>query len=491
MNRKSALENSMSGARIITMLAWLAALSWSGCTEPGETAEPTFPGVPGCTGSCATAAGQGQTPVDGGLLPLVPSADAGPFTAPQAAPDAGSPLPAGALPCDIAKIVSARCGTCHKDPPAFSAPMPLATQAQFHAAGRSVASAKVHELVKARINLKSGSALMPPASSPPLTAAELATLNAWLDQGAPPGNTVCNEPPASGGGEQSIDTSGLDCFKFLAHADGDKNNKFKVGVAVDKYYNMAFRAPWQGTVYGQVMRPIIDNTNAIHHWLLYQEDGADGSVTETIGQHAGGQLITGWAPGGTPVDFRKHGDVGFELPPTSYVVEFHYNSSDPNALDASGVEVCVQKTAPQHVAGMSWLGYDNWVIAGDLGGPRNSWVGTCEPQSSEPIHILFVTPHMHKAGVRMRSIINGNAGQRVLHDKPFDFAYQVTYETSEVLMPGETITTTCEFSEPKSMGQATSDEMCYLFTYAYPKDALVDNGLFGTFQHGSGVCLGQ
>jgi hypothetical protein len=58
-------------------------------------------------------------------------------------------------------------------------------------------------------------------------------------------------------------------------------------------------------------------------------------------------------------------------------------------------------------------------------------------------------------------------------------------------MPGETITTTCDFSEPKAMGQATSDEMCYLFTYAYPKSALVDNGLFGTLQHGGGVCLGQ
>jgi hypothetical protein len=59
-----------------------------------------------------------------------------------------------------------------------------------------------------------------------------------------------------------------------------------------------------------------------------------------------------------------------------------------------------------------------------------------------------------------------------------------------VLMPGETITTTCTFSEPKSFGQATSEEMCYLFTYAYPKGALTDNGLIGAFQHGVGTCLG-
>jgi dihydroorotase-like cyclic amidohydrolase len=74
---------------------------------------------------------------------------------------------------------------------------------------------------------------------------------------------------------------------------------------------------------------------------------------------------------------------------------------------------------------------------------------------------------------------------------PFDFAKQVTYETTETLMPGETITTTCTFSEPKCAGQSTSQEMCYLFTYAYPKHALVDNGPEGTFMHGEGVCLGQ
>jgi hypothetical protein len=79
----------------------------------------------------------------------------------------------------------------------------------------------------------------------------------------------------------------------------------------------------------------------------------------------------------------------------------------------------------------------------------------------------------------------------VLHDKAFDFNYQVTYETTEVLMPGESITTTCTFSEPKCAGQSTSQEMCYNFTYAWPAHALVDNGPEGTLMHGKGVCLGQ
>jgi hypothetical protein len=41
----------------------------------------------------------------------------------------------------------------------------------------------------------------------------------------------------------SLDCEGPHAF-FLAHADRDKNSKFKGDVAVDKYYDMAFRAPW-------------------------------------------------------------------------------------------------------------------------------------------------------------------------------------------------------------------------------------------------------
>ena len=57
-------------------------------------------------------------------------------------------------------------------------------------------------------------------------------------------------------------------------------------------------------------------------------------------------------------------------------------------------------------------------------------------------------------------------------------------------MPGETITTTCSFSEPKCAGQATTQEMCYLFTTAYPKGALSGIDLWGTFAHGGSSCLG-
>jgi Copper type II ascorbate-dependent monooxygenase, C-terminal domain len=401
------------------------------------------------------------------------------------------------LPCDVKKVVDAKCAaTCHADPPQGTY-MALKTHAQWLATGTTDKTKKYWELAKQRVNADD-TKVMPPASAPALSDDEKATLNAWLDADAPASTESC----AASGSEDTpdpsdIDTSGLDCYKFLAHAEGDKNAKFKVGAAVDAYYNFGFQAPWTGMVYGVVVRPVTDNAKVLHHWLIYRENIPDGAIQRTIGQHAGGELIHGWAPGGISMDFRKHGDVGFELPPTTYAIEFHYNSSDPDALDASGVELCVQKAPPKNIASMSWLGRDHGgtlsYASGICFSPATSWTGTCKPaEQTEPIHMLFITPHLHQAGRHLKAVIKGTDGtERVLHDKPFDFNYQVTYETEEVLMPGETVTTSCTFSEPKCAGQKTTQEMCYLFTYAWPQHALVDNGPEGTFMHGEGVCLGQ
>jgi hypothetical protein len=398
------------------------------------------------------------------------------------------------LPCNVAKVVTAKCGGCHGATP--TAPMALVTHANWQAAAITDRTKKNFEIAKVRVNA-TGATAMPPPSIGTLTPEEKTTITTWLNAGAPSATETCMTPPTTGGmgGGGPVDTTGLECVKFLAHAPGSKTGKYPVGAAVDKYLNFGFQAPWQGTVYGVIVQPIIDNQKALHHWLLYREPIADGTIEETIGQHAGGELIHGWAPGGVPLDFRRHGDVSFELPGTTYAVEFHYNSNDPAAQDASGVEVCYKKQKTANIASMSWLGYDQGGTISYASGiclePSTSWTGTCNPGHSQPIHILFMVPHLHQTGRHLKAVIKGPAGERVVHDKPFDFNYQLAYETTEVLMPGESVTTTCTFSAPNCAGQATAQEMCYLFTYAYPKLALTDNGIEGTFMHGEGVCLGQ
>jgi hypothetical protein len=484
----------------------LGALCLTGCSSEPDPANPIVGGpgavvTPGTTGG-GTGGLVGGSPAGGTTGSVLPSTPGGNGGNAGGLSDASVPVDSGVaasgrgLPCNVQKIVDAKCAaTCHTDPPQGTF-MALKTHAQFHAAGTSDKSKQYWELAKTRVGAATNP--MPPVISPELTADEKTTLTAWLNQGAPASTEACAAAPDAGTPDDiyKVDTTGLECYQFLAHAQGDKKAKFKVGAVTDAYYNFGFQAPWTGLVYGIVVRPIIDNAKAIHHWLIYRENVADGSIAKTIGQHPNGELIHGWAPGGPPMDFRKHGDVGFELPASTYAVEFHYNSADANALDASGVELCVQKNPPKEIASMSWIGYDQGGTVSYATGvcfeQATNWTGTCAPQYKEPIHLLFMNPHLHQTGRHLKSVIMGVDGKaRTLHDKPFDFNYQLSYETNEVLMPGEKIVTTCTFSEPKCAGQSTNQEMCYLFTYAYPKHALTDNGAEGKFMHGEGVCLGQ
>lgn len=412
-------------------------------------------------------------------------------------PDASVAAAGDSLPCDVAKVVDTYCGACHGVSPAFGAPMSLARVSDFQAQAKSDPSKLVSALATTRVNATVPSKKMPPTSSPQPSATERATLTGWLSAGTPAGTDHCAAKSASDAGtsghasgdlpDPTADPS-LTCYKLLSN-DG-KGGKFAVGAARDAYFNVVLAAPWKVTAYARVISPVIDNMKAIHHWLLFQDStpGVPSAPVSSSGAHPGGQLMFGWAPGGQPMDLRRRaGDIGMELPGnTTYTLEFHYNSDDTAALDASGAEICVTTTKPTNVVAQSWLGYDNLLV------PSTSWTGTCVPRSNEPIHIIQVTPHMHLTGTHMKGVINRKDGKtEILSDEDFDFNYQVSYPKDVTLMPGDTITTTCTYSTPQSFGESTMAEMCYLFTVAYPQGALADGQAWGSTAHGGSSCLGQ
>jgi hypothetical protein len=82
-----------------------------------------------------------------------------------------------------------------------------------------------------------------------------------------------------------------------------------------------------------------------------------------------------------------------------------------------------------------------------------------------------------------------NGKKEMLHDAPFDFQYQHSYPAMTVLMPGESIKTTCTYNSPTSFGEGTNDEMCYLFTLYYPKLSLTNGNPVATLIHGPNTCL--
>ncbi|MDB4984992.1 MAG: peptidylglycine alpha-amidating monooxygenase [Myxococcaceae bacterium] len=430
----------------------------------------------------------GKTASDGGS-----KVDARAPSRGDASHENGATDKSAALPCAVQKILSDHCWTCHGASPIGGVPMSLASSADFQALAADGSSYTSH--VSERVNQTDPKTRMPPVSYPQLSSDELAKLNSWLAAGAKGASETCTPSVSAdagvdaGGPPPKILDSDLTCYRMLSHG-GDGTGQYQVGIATDSYVMAVFAAPWKETEYGIVIRPVIDNAKALHHWLLFQDDvgGIPGGPTPEVGAHPTGQLIAGWAPGNTPTDFRTSGaDVGLELPSnTTYTVEFHYNSSDPFAADASGVEICTVKRKPANVAGISWLGLDQLVV------PSAQWTGTCSPVSKEPIYITQVWPHMHLTGKHMKATINRKDGTKEsLYDGDFDFNYQKGYPMNVTINPGDTITTVCDYTQPMSFGESTQAEMCYLFTTAYPKGALAGLDIWGSFAHGGSSCLGQ
>jgi hypothetical protein len=363
-------------------------------------------------------------------------------------------------------------------------------------------SQPVHEAASRRINAPGAARMPPPGTVEALDATELATLTAWLEGGARPaleGGCAISDAVLPGTDAELIPRptvtgtvltpyegwdDGVECYPFTAFQSGNKDTPFRVGTAVDRYLGFGFSPPWQGTRYVRAFRTIIDNADVLHHWIFFEDPSArDATANEIIGAHPGGAMMHGWAPGGGDLYFTP--DLGMRMDSGStYLLEVHYNSNDPSAVDASGVEICVTEEAPANESIISWLGTD--AISG------TSSSGTCAPTAREPIRIVGGTPHMHLKGTHMKVVIErAGGGQEVVHDEPFSFENQRSYDEDITIMPGDRITTTCTFNSPATFGRGTNQEMCYWFAMAYPAGSLTDGGLIGALTHGANSCLGR
>jgi mono/diheme cytochrome c family protein len=418
--------------------------------------------------ACGEAAVDGSNdPSKGGSSSLATAgrATAGATTTPGAGGSAGATQGSttDGLPCDVRKIVQERCSTCHGATPQFGAEFSLTTAADIREHGPHILMRTADGAAKP----------MPQPPFPALTDAEQSTLHGYINAGAP--LSTCSAMSGGSGGSGSGGTAGgptkpsdpdVTCYNITARKSA-ANDKFPVPTTPDLYHCFNHAPPWGSKKVQMVSaRPIIDNGQVLHHWLLYNGEAAaqDGSSSDCVGAHPNYSLVAGWAPGGE--SFEAPADVGVELASGSFSLELHYNNSvGEGQLDASGAEICVTEKLRPNTAAMHWLGTEvlNKVEA----------VGTCRPTNQGDVTILMSTPHMHVQGRHMKTVINrAGGGTEVLIDKPFDFNTQVGYKTPAVIKKGDTLTTTCTYATPTPFGQGTNEEMCYNFVMAYPAGGL-------------------
>jgi hypothetical protein len=440
-----------------------------------------------------------------------------------------------------------QCKACHDGRGTAGTQMGLITYADFRAPSPSNPSIPVYQMVETRVHGTKPTP-MPPTGT--LPASDLASIDAWVAAGAPdcgfPSSTSQTRSggnTGSGGSTSPVGTGGTGsgeggkggsipsdiaqylspdgtyfikdppmntpigpdapdaeyCFNLVAHGAQTPlpmdPTPFQVRAA-EFYHAFGFKVPYTQTMVALSTKPIIDNNKVLHHWLLFHtlsDTGIDGSHGDEIGLQIGNELVSGWAPGGNPPVLPP--GVGLEMPKVGgfMTLETHYfNTTGSTQPDRSGVRVCMTSKMPPNVATVTWLGSESINIPANGTGTAT---GICTPgNQSVDIHLVYVSPHMHKLGTHMKTVINRKGGgTETVVDKPFSFSDQRAYTAMNIVHPGDTLTTTCTWENTTGaavkFGTSTTAEMCYDFVWAYPAHAM-PNALEGGIEGSSNMCLG-
>jgi hypothetical protein len=434
--------------------------------------------------SCVCPKNDAGTPRDAGAKDPVqtdPPADDEAEQTP--APDGKSS--ASSLPCDVAAVLSEHCSECHGEKLDFGAPMSLVSWQDLIAERKG---APTHDAVLARV--RDDDMPMPPAPYARLSAAEIAVLTAWVEDGAKAGDESC-KPAESAPDEEYTVPPPDDCeetYELKAH-DGDdaaSTDKFKISkmpaLEGNQYHCFYFDPPYTSDAGMYWFQPILDNTPNLHHWILYATDHkthASGTSAGCNAAEPGAYFVAGWAPGANNTSMPK--DVSLALPSgpsAGLILEVHYyNNTGKVQEDASGIRFCTgKKSKREHVAAVHTLGSEAICIEP---GAKREVSGMCAPRTDMgDIHITGMWPHMHKLARRMVVNVKRKGGAvETIHDAPFDFNAQIFHDKKDIVIkPGDTLETRCFFENDTQSrvhyGERTQDEMCYAFIVAWPAGAL-------------------
>jgi hypothetical protein len=321
---------------------------------------------------------------------------------------------------------------------------------------------------------------MPPKGQTPLTAQEKAELVSWLGNGALPGNEACQNLPPAGDLNALTGPEYLPCTpsrSFRAHGAGTAKHVVPPsnGNTAD-YACFTFPNPFASNEHALAWAPVIDDARVVHHWLLFGTSSPDNPPPGLLCQLAvTNTLVTGWAPGGANIVNDPDVSVNLDFP--YYMLQLHYfNPTNTPIEDSSGVAFCTG--APrQNVAGMITLGTNLIDVPPFSTGQA---VGTCNENAfnslaldnATPMTIVRTYPHMHLTGRAFRTEHFGHEDLSNVADWNFDVQVQYPVNPRRVVLPGETLRTTCTYRNPTAVylgfGAGTDQEMCYDFITAYP-----------------------
>ncbi|HKB11664.1 MAG TPA: cytochrome c [Vicinamibacterales bacterium] len=327
--------------------------------------------------------------------------------------------PAPTFSKDVAPIFYKACVECHR--PTMFAPMSLMTYDEARPWARSIKQRVV-------------SRAMPPwgadaphglfKNDPSLTQAEVDTVAAWVDAGAPKGDD--NDLPAA-----------------PQFAEG-----WTIGKP-DAIFSMEedFDIPAAGAVEYQYIRVPTHLTE--DRWIQAIEirPGAAAQVHHVIAftQPAGAPLSAGGVLGPTNIGGTTPNKPGITYPSGvarllrgnhDIVLQMHYTTNGKEAKDRTRVGIIFAKEPPRKLAAGGMVLQPRFVIPAYDGNAEVKGVTKLQRDTT----VWTYTPHMHVRGKDMKYIAHYPDGttETLLNVPKYDFNWQITYElaTAKVLPKG-------------------------------------------------------
>jgi hypothetical protein len=402
------------------------------------------------------------------------------------------------LPCAIDQLLTKHCRKCHGAPLEPGVPAALLTYADL-----TTQTAGVTRLERVKARIHDTQRPMPPVYAQDVLSVDaLKTLDDWIAAGAPASTDACVQSTAPRVPMES-DTSECEYLPaLLAHNSqaADDTEGFDVPLVDTTYECFNFAIPWDKPVQALEFFPVIDDRRVVHHMALYSvkaplPPGTHGPCAEKTNR----TIVGGWSPGqdkqswpaeyGALMPHDKSG--GFQL-------EIHYdNVGRHKARDRSGLKVCATTKFRPKMLGMHVLSSDQNI---HLSPGRQQVIASCTVWSDKgPATVLAASPHMHRLGVHLRTIVKHTDGtQETITDQPFSFDDQAIQflKTPVIVRQGDVLTTTCSYNNTTGRvigySEGSDGEMCGNGLIASPPGS-ISGGLAGAIVDLLGVpnlCVG-
>ena len=330
---------------------------------------------------------------------------------------------------DVLPILEKNCQECHRA--GEIAPMSLLTYSETRPWAKSIKTAVA-------------SRKMPPwfaedgyahfANDRRLSPADIATLVAWVDAGAPEGNA--KDKPAPRQFEEGwnikpdmIVEMPTDIHLPATGAINYKNILVKINFPEDKWVIAAEVRPGNRAAVHHIR---LDVRSPTSHWM---DDAVPGvayeSGDEAIGRNQEGENLLGkYDPGLGAQDFSMDGSAKFVPKGSDIVFSMHYTAVGKETTDRSRVGLVFAKTPPK----LRYLTV-NVPIANNLvipPGDPNAEVVSESTVSTDNVRLVYVQPHMHLRGkdYELRAIYPTGEIQTLFKGK-FDFNWQQGFDLTE------------------------------------------------------------